>query len=66
MSHKGHAAVAKVDYAASSKILAVVVTGGSINDAMKLLGEQEDFEPAQEDAELMFVHRKLAGATSIL
>ena len=26
MSHKGHAAVAKVDYGASSKILAVVVT----------------------------------------
>ena len=38
-----------------------VIAGGSINDAMKLLGEQEDFEPAQEDAELMFVHRKLAG-----
>ena len=37
-----------------------VIAGGSINDAMKLLGEEKDFEPTQADPELMFVHRKLA------
>ena len=36
-----------------------VLAGLSINDAMKLLGEMHDFEPAAADADLMFVHRKL-------
>jgi len=36
-----------------------VIAGLGINEAMKLVGEARDFEPASSDAELMFVHRKL-------
>jgi len=36
-----------------------VIAGGSIDDAMALLHEQEDFKPVQSGTELMFVHRKL-------